>query len=164
MECDSKLYQRKEIFLIILVFITVIFYFPFENFSLITSLFSVRYNEQLPPINCSQFGFGNRTYNDYIIYDFLIMNDEFDMLEIRLFELYEYVDLFLIAESNTTFTGKPKPLYLKDNWNRFRRYHNKMRRIEVLLWNLEIDKKSTWDNERRMRDDGLRLALPNSER
>ncbi|CAF1368919.1 unnamed protein product, partial [Rotaria magnacalcarata] len=51
------------------------------------------------------------------------------MLEIRLYELYDHVTLFLIAESNQTFSGKSKQLYLKDNWSRFSRYHNKIRRV-----------------------------------
>jgi hypothetical protein len=59
------------------------------------------------------YDFGNVSTTKNLIYDFFIFNNEFDMLEIRLYELYEYVTLFLIAESNQTFTGKSKPLHLK---------------------------------------------------
>ncbi|CAF3083102.1 unnamed protein product [Rotaria sp. Silwood2] len=84
------------------------------------------------------------------------------MLKIRLYELYDYVTLFLIAESNQTLSGKSKPLYLKENWSRFARYHNKMRRVEVNLITSINKAKNSWNNEQRMRDEGIRLALPNS--
>ncbi|CAF2124155.1 unnamed protein product [Rotaria magnacalcarata] len=84
------------------------------------------------------------------------------MLEIRLYELYDHVTLFLIAESNQTFSGKSKPLYLKDNWSRFSRYHNKIRRVEVNLMILNQKTTDAWSRERRMRDEGIRLALPHS--
>jgi beta-1,4-mannosyl-glycoprotein beta-1,4-N-acetylglucosaminyltransferase len=37
--------------------------------------------------------------------------NELDLLEIRLNELKDVVDVFVITESTMTFTGKPKPLY-----------------------------------------------------
>ncbi|CAF1290412.1 unnamed protein product [Adineta steineri] len=92
------------------------------------------------------------------IYDYFIFHDELDTLEIRLYELYNYVTLFLIAESQTTLTGKSKPLYLKENWQKFEKYHDKMRRIEV---ELDEDPRGQWTNEIKMRRDGLLLALKN---
>ena len=44
---------------------------------------------------------------------FLFCNEEM-LLEIRLNELYEKVDRFILIESNKTFTGLDKPLYFKD--------------------------------------------------
>ncbi|CAF3755839.1 unnamed protein product [Rotaria socialis] len=108
------------------------------------------------------YGFGNISSNNILIYDFFIFNNEFDMLEIRLYELYDHVTLFLIAESNQTFSGKSKPLYLKDNWSRFSRYHNKIRRVEVNFMILNQKTTDAWSRERRMRDEGIRLALPHS--
>ncbi|CAF0913681.1 unnamed protein product [Rotaria sordida] len=86
------------------------------------------------------------------------------MLEIRLYELYDYVTLFLIVESNLTLSGKPKPLYLKENWSRFARYHNKIRRVEMDLMNSINKTIDAWYNERTMRNEGIRLALPNSKK
>ena len=142
-------------FILGLIFLCQQFYFTISRFP-------IRKDELIPTVNCSQFGFGKKSLNDILIYEFLIMHNELDMLEIHLYELYDYIDLFLIAESDLTFTGEPKPFYLKDNWARFSRYHNKIRRVEVPLWDLINTTKSTWDNERRMRDKGIRLALPNS--
>lgn len=45
--------------------------------------------------------------------DVLIYAGEADLLEVRIRELWDVVDLFLIAESNLTFTGNSKPLYFK---------------------------------------------------
>lgn len=98
----------------------------------------------------------NTTHRPLPIYDFFIFNDEFDVLEIRLYELYQYVTLFIIAESRETLTGREKPLYLKENWSRFAKYHDKIRRVEVtLVRNIT----NPWLNEYRMRNEGLLLAL-----
>lgn len=109
---------------------------------------------------CKKYNFipidSNKTHIPLPIYDFFIFHDEFDILEIRLYELYKYVTLFLIAESRETLSGREKPLYLKENWSRFAKYHDKIRRIEVTLVR---NVTNQWDNEHRMRNDGLRLAL-----
>lgn len=109
---------------------------------------------------CTKYNFkpinSNVTHKSLPIYDFFPFHAEFDTLEIRLYELYNYVTLFLIAESRETLSGKEKPLYLKENWSKFAKYHDKMRRIEVeLARNIQI----AWPNEHRMRNEGLRLAL-----
>ena len=43
------------------------------------------------------------------IYDCFTFYNEFDLLELRLTELYNYVDYFVIVEADTTFTNRPKP-------------------------------------------------------
>ncbi|XP_064472772.1 beta-1,4-mannosyl-glycoprotein 4-beta-N-acetylglucosaminyltransferase-like [Ornithodoros turicata] len=45
----------------------------------------------------------------------LNINHEMDMLEIRVHELNDVVDVFVICESNYTAYGEPKPLYLLRN-------------------------------------------------
>lgn len=47
------------------------------------------------------------------IIDAFIFSIEVDMLEIRMRELWDVVDVFLILESNGTFSGEKKPLVLK---------------------------------------------------
>ena len=65
------------------------------------------------------------------IYDCFSFYNEFDILEIRLQELYDHVDYFIIAEASTTHTGNPKPFYLLDNWERFKPYADKIRHVKV---------------------------------
>ncbi|XP_010533132.1 PREDICTED: beta-1,4-mannosyl-glycoprotein 4-beta-N-acetylglucosaminyltransferase [Tarenaya hassleriana] len=53
------------------------------------------------------------------IFDAIIFSNELDILEIRWSELEPYVTKFVILESNTTFTGIPKPLFFDSNRARF---------------------------------------------
>jgi len=50
-----------------------------------------------------------------MLYDCFIFFNEEDLLEIRLNELYDKVDHFLLIEGNKTFTGLDKPLYFRDD-------------------------------------------------
>lgn len=59
------------------------------------------------------------------VYDVIIFSVELEMLELRLQELYDAVDVFVIVESNTTFTGKPKKLGFDES--RFTQYRDKVR-------------------------------------
>jgi hypothetical protein len=43
------------------------------------------------------------------VFDCILFNQEHDMLECRLWELGDAVDMFIIVESSTTFMGQPKP-------------------------------------------------------
>lgn len=49
------------------------------------------------------------------VFDAIIFSHELDLLEIRWRELFSYVTKFVILESNTTFTGIPKPLFFSLN-------------------------------------------------
>jgi hypothetical protein len=46
----------------------------------------------------------------YKVFDAFTFNGEWVMLEIRVRTLDSVVDVFVICESNTTFSGRPKPL------------------------------------------------------
>eukprot|EP00759_Apiculatamorpha_spiralis_P032082 PhF_6_TR33675/c1_g1_i15/m.49320/K00737/MGAT3; beta-1,4-mannosyl-glycoprotein beta-1,4-N-acetylglucosaminyltransferase len=46
-----------------------------------------------------------------IVIDVFTFQSEFDMLELRIQELWDVVDAFLVVEANMTFTGKPKPTH-----------------------------------------------------
>ena len=65
------------------------------------------------------------------IYDCFPFYNELDLLDLRLETLYDHVDHFVIVEATTTFQSKPKQLFLKDNWNRYAKYHDKM--IHVMI-------------------------------
>jgi beta-1,4-mannosyl-glycoprotein beta-1,4-N-acetylglucosaminyltransferase len=62
--------------------------------------------------SCAQYGFGIRT-TPLRIFDCILFHSELDLLEIRLHELYDFVNYFVIVEAVRTFTDKKKPLYFK---------------------------------------------------
>lgn len=64
-----------------------------------------------------------------MIIDTTQINDELDMLEIRLNILDPYVDVFVIGESTQTFSGKKKPLHFMDNQARFRKWADKIHHV-----------------------------------
>jgi len=64
-----------------------------------------------------------------MIWDLTQMNDELDMLEIRLNILDPYVDVFVIGESTQTFSGKPKPLNFDKE--RFAKWEDKIIYLEI---------------------------------
>ncbi|KAG8652043.1 beta-1,4-mannosyl-glycoprotein 4-beta-N-acetylglucosaminyltransferase [Manihot esculenta] len=53
------------------------------------------------------------------VFDGIIFSNELDILEVRWRELHPYITKFVILESNTTFTGVPKPLFFASNQGRF---------------------------------------------
>ena len=87
------------------------------------------------------------------VYDVLPFFNELDILEIRLQELWNEVDYFVITESNLSHSGKPKEYILLDNWQRFKPYHEKIRRIAVDDMPETTD---SWVRERHQRRQGLK--------
>jgi hypothetical protein len=65
------------------------------------------------------------------IYDCFPFYNELDLLDLRLAELYDHVDHFVIVEATTTFQSKSKQLFLKNNWDRYAKYHDKIIHIVV---------------------------------
>lgn len=61
-----------------------------------------------------------------MIIDSFIFNDELDLLELRLGQLEDTVDYFVILEVDKTFTCIPKPFYFRDNQSRFSRWAHKI--------------------------------------
>src|SRR3990167_6361792 len=45
------------------------------------------------------------------VIDVFTFNNEYDILDLRLNILRPFVDRFIVVQSPTTFTGKPKPIY-----------------------------------------------------
>jgi beta-1,4-mannosyl-glycoprotein beta-1,4-N-acetylglucosaminyltransferase len=60
------------------------------------------------------------------IYDCFNFFNELDILEIRLNTLYEYVDYFVIVESNVTHSGEEKPFYFEENKEKFSKFLDKI--------------------------------------
>ena len=57
------------------------------------------------------------------IYDIVPFGFELDLLELRLAELHDVVDHFVVAEASRGFGGMRKPLYLQRNWSRYAPFH-----------------------------------------
>lgn len=62
-----------------------------------------------------------------MIYDVFTFNGEYDLLEIRLNILDEFVDQFIIVEARTTFSGKRKPLYYEEQKDRYKKWESKIK-------------------------------------
>jgi beta-1,4-mannosyl-glycoprotein beta-1,4-N-acetylglucosaminyltransferase len=60
------------------------------------------------------------------IYDCFLFNNELDLLQIRLEELYDVVDYFVLCECATTFAGERKELHYALNKERFKAFHEKI--------------------------------------
>lgn len=95
------------------------------------------------------------------VYDCFLFFNELDMLELRLKELYDHVDHFVLVESYETFKGHPKSLIFYQNKERFAPYLDKI--IHVPLHRYPHKTKSAWDREGHQRNGvihGLTEAAP----
>ncbi len=61
-----------------------------------------------------------------LVYDCFMFFNELDLLEIRLNELNDVVDKFVIAESTRTFSNDIKPLYFLENKEKFSKFLHKI--------------------------------------
>ena len=85
------------------------------------------------------------------IYDCFTFYNEFDLLELRLRELYDLVDYFVLVEANRTFQNNEKPLYFTDDLDnpRWASYRNKIVLVQVTDMPVATD---AWGRERHQRD------------
>ncbi len=60
------------------------------------------------------------------VYDLFLINTELEWLEIRLNELWDEVDYFVILEAATRFQEGSKPLRLLNSWSQFQPFHSDM--------------------------------------
>ncbi|XVF60204.1 hypothetical protein PTKIN_Ptkin08bG0025700 [Pterospermum kingtungense] len=54
------------------------------------------------------------------VFDAVLFSNEIDILTLRWNELYPYITQFVLLESNSTFTGLPKPLLFASNRQQFK--------------------------------------------
>ncbi|CAI4212599.1 unnamed protein product [Parascedosporium putredinis] len=92
-------------------------------------------------------------------YDLLLVNTELEMLEIRLGEMYPYVDYFVILEADRSFSGIPKKLYIEENWQLFSKYHDKMIRRTVDFSSVK-EGDNAWVLEKLSRNAMVNQVLP----
>jgi len=107
---------------------------------------------------CASFGWQLRQHDpNFRVIDATLITVELEMLEIRLEEVWPYVDLFLIVEANVTFTGLSKPLIFAENRHRFEWAESKIvyRQLTVdheLLADESQDARYGWVNVEKTRD------------
>jgi len=80
-----------------------------------------------------------------MIYDCFTFFDELDLLEIRLEELGEAVDRFVLVEAEKTFSNKPKELFFAKNAARFSKFRDKI--IHIIVNDLPEHPKDSWENQ-----------------
>ncbi|KAH6680471.1 family 17 glycosyltransferase [Halenospora varia] len=92
------------------------------------------------------------------IYDLVMINTELEWLEIRMGQMVDQVDYFVILESDKTFTNQEKPLYVQENMERFKKYRHKM--IVRTLDLEELGEEGTWAKERFSRNAMYEQVIP----
>ena len=93
------------------------------------------------------------------IYDCFLFYNELEILTIRLHELYDHVDKFVLVESEETFRGNQKPLYYQENKHLFEKFADKIIHV-VVEGHYEAKNKETlwaaWEREFYQRDQIMR--------
>ncbi|MBJ7450300.1 MAG: hypothetical protein JHC93_08090 [Parachlamydiales bacterium] len=87
------------------------------------------------------------------IYDCFTFFNELDILKIRLDEMYDHVDHFVLVESAETFRGNPKPAYFNDNQHLFTKWADKI--IYVYVED-RFESESPWPREAFQRNQIMR--------
>lgn len=92
------------------------------------------------------------------VYDCFTFFNEVEVLKIRLEELFDVVDHFVIVEGTKTFTGKDKPLYFSESIDDFEKYKSKIIHIVVDQFPAETSdaNKNHWVREELSRNSILR--------
>ena len=83
------------------------------------------------------------------LYDCFLFFNEYDLLELRLKELYDIVDYFVIVEGTHTFVGTPKESNFEKHKARYEPYMEKIRYF--YLSNL-VDTSTAWNQEHKQRE------------
>lgn len=95
------------------------------------------------------------------LYDTFLFDGELDLLEHRLRETYDLVDVFVLVEAGQTFRGAPKPLTFRAHKDRFAWASEKLR--PIALHALGHAGSTPWERQTLQRNAlmlGLRDAAP----
>jgi len=83
------------------------------------------------------------------VYDGFTFFNELEILKLRLQELYDQVDKFVLVESTLTHQNQPKPLYFQENKDQFREFNDKI--IHIIVEDMP-GTADPWVNERHQRN------------
>ncbi|MEG4422794.1 MULTISPECIES: tetratricopeptide repeat protein [unclassified Microcoleus] len=85
------------------------------------------------------------------VYDCFPFFNEIDILKIRIEELKDVVDKFVLVEATKTHSGQPKPLYYKDLIHEFAEYQDRI--IHYVVDDMpEVENNDRWPLENYQRD------------
>lgn len=84
-----------------------------------------------------------------MIYDCFPFFGELDILEIRLNEMDQWVDFFVLVESKETFSGVPRPLWFDKNKDRFESF---LPKIIYKVAPVVASAVDTWERQRSQRN------------
>jgi hypothetical protein len=87
------------------------------------------------------------------VYDCFLFYNELELLEIRLNEMNDFVDKFVIVEAGETFRGNPKPYYFEENRDRFEKFSDKIIHVKV---DQHLATDNPWIRERYQRQQVLK--------
>lgn len=169
----SKYFQAAALFTLLIFLVTAIAFYPHDlpfagkNVQLLHPLKSKQKpTPDLLPLDLAKDYCETRRWEAYPIrdqkrkvYDLFMINTEIDWLEIRMGELADQVDYFVILESSVDFKDRPKQLYVQDNWSRFITFHHKM--IYQVLNVTGRSFKDPWDREHFSRNAMMDQVFPN---
>ncbi|WP_323795465.1 hypothetical protein [Nisaea sp.] len=91
------------------------------------------------------------------VYDCFMFNNELDILELRLRELDDVVDRFVLVEAAEAHSGIAKPLHYDENKARFARWADRITHIEIGSFPSNLD---AWGKENAQRN-ALSYGLKN---
>jgi hypothetical protein len=87
-----------------------------------------------------------------VIYDCIMIRDELDLLTMRLEEMQDLDDVqHVVVEATSDHQGHPKRLWLRENWDRFKPWHHRLRYVLTSL----PDADNPWVREHYQRDRAL---------
>ncbi len=101
---------------------------------------------------CGFFFWPKESYKPKI-YDCFLFYNELELLEIRLNELNDHVDKFVIVEACETFRGKPKPFYFAENKHLFNKFADKIIHVQITE---PFKTDNPWIRERNQRSQAVR--------
>ena len=105
-------------------------------------------DRSLPVFGDGKLATGIATKTRKLIDSFIFFN-ELSTLNMRLNELYEFVDYFVIVEANITHAGNAKPLYYGDNKDFFKQFEDKI--IHFVVDDIP-EPNDSWGREFHQRD------------
>ena len=93
-----------------------------------------------------------------MIVDVFPFFNELDLLEIRLHELSDIVDVFVLSEATLTFTGDPKPLHYQENKERYKEFEDRIHHVVIDSYD-DMDVNSCTSMDRQQKQRGVDAAL-----